>query len=311
MNNAIVKAANKVGFALRKHSPEILTGVGIIGGVAAAVMACKATPKAQEVLEQAKIEVDAVHEAIERENISEEEYSQQDAQKDLAGTYIRTGVGLLKAYGPAIALGALSIVSILASNNILRKRNVALAAAYTVVDNAFKEYRGNVVERFGKEVDRELRYNLKAEKVTRTVTDENGKEKKVKETVLVPAGDGVMSGYARIFDAGNPGWENDPGMNQAYLKAQQAFCQKKLETQGYLFLNDVYKLLGYREDIASRNVGWIYDPENPVGDNYVDFGFEASNEFMRGYEANVILDFNVDGPIMNRFEDAYRGWAVC
>lgn len=307
MNDAIVGAVHKVGFSLRKHSPEILMGVGIVGGVAAAVLACKATPKAQEVLEQAKIEVDAVHEVIEHEDISEEEYSQQDAQKDLAGTYIRTGVGLLKAYGPAIALGALSIVSILASNNILRKRNVALAAAYTLVDNTFKEYRGRVVDRFGKEVDRELRYNLKAEKITETVTDENGKEKTVKKTVLVPNEDGATeSGYARLFTAGNKSWENNPEMNLSYLKAEQHMFQLILERDGYLLLSDVYKRLGYRVTEVSTQVGWIYEHNNPVGDNEVKFGFEDDDAFMCGKSASVWLDFNVDGYILNRIEKANR-----
>lgn len=308
MNNAIVSVAKKVGFGLRKHSPEILMGVGIVGGIASTVLACKATTKAQDILEESKTQVEAVHTVLEDPENTPERYSEEDSKKDLAIIYAQTGVKLVKTYAPAIALGVLSIVSILASNNIMRKRNVALAAAYTVVDNAFKDYRGRVVERFGKEVDRELRYNLKAEKVTEVVTDENGKEKKVKKTVLKPQG--VVSGYARIFDAGNPGWENDPAINLAYLKAQQALCQRKLETQGYLFLNDVYKLLGYREDLASRNVGWIFDEENPVGDNFVDFGFSDSEEFINGMEPTVILDFNVDGPIMERFESAYRGWAV-
>lgn len=315
MSNVIVesvtKAVNKVGFGLRKHSPEILMAAGVVGTVASTIIACKATTKVNGILEDSKIQVESVHKVLDDESISEETYSEEDSKKDLAIIYVQTGVKLVKLYAPAVGLGVLSIVSMLASNNILRKRNVALAAAYTVVDGAFKEYRGRVVERFGKDIDRELRYNLTSKKVTRVIEDEEGKEKKVKETIQVRNDDRPYIGYARVFDAGNPGWENDAMLNQAFLKAQQNFANQKLQAQGYLFLNDVYKMLGYREDLASRNVGWIYDENNEIGDNFVDFGFMDDAAFMSGMEPTVILDFNVDGPIMERFEKAYRGWAVC
>lgn len=315
MSNAIINSAtkyiNKAGFTLRKHSPEILMAVGVVGTVASTIMACKATTKVSDILEDSKIQVESVHKVLDDESISEETYSEEDSKKDLAIIYVQTGAKLVKLYAPAVTLGILSIVSMLASNNILRKRNVALAAAYTVVDGAFKEYRGRVVERFGKDIDRELRYNLTSKKVTRIIEDEDGEEKKVKETVQVRNDDRPYIGYARVFDAGNPGWENDAMLNQAFLKAQQNYANQKLQTQGYLFLNDVYKALGFREDLASRNVGWIYDENNEIGDNYVDFGFMDDVAFMSGAEPTVILDFNVDGPIMERFEKAYRGWAVC
>ena len=307
MNDAIVGAVHKVGFSLRKHSPEILMGVGILGGVAAAVLACKATTKAQDILEETRTQVDAVHQVLEDGDISEEQYSEEDSKKDLTIIYAQTGIKMVKVYAPAVALGVLSVVSILASNNILRTRNVALAAAYTLVDNTFKEYRGRVVDRFGKEVDRELRYNLKAEKITETVTDENGKEKTVKKTVLVPNEDGATeSGYARLFTAGNKGCENNPEINLSYLKAEQRMFQLILERDGYLLLSDVYKRLGYRVTEVSTKVGWIYEHNNPVGDNEVKFGFEDDDAFMCGKSASVWLDFNVDGYILNRIEKANR-----
>lgn len=315
MNNAIIKSAgtamSKIGFSLRKRSPEILVVAGVIGTVASAVMACKATTKVDDILEETKEKVDKVHQVLDDETISDDTYSEEDSKKDLAIIYAQTGFKLVKLYAPAVFLGALSITSILTSHNILRKRNIALAAAYTAIDQSFKDYRGRVVDRFGKEIDRELKYNLKAQKVTETVTDEDGKEKKVKKTVYVPADDGVYSGYARLFDAGCEGWTNDASLNLAFLKAQQSYANQKLQKQGYLFLNDVYKALGYREDLASRCVGWIYDENNPIGDNFVDFGFSDDEAFMSGYEKSVILDFNVDGPINERFEKADRTWGIC
>ena len=103
----------------------------------------------------------------------------------------------------------MSIAAIIGGHHILRKRNIALAAAYTAVDKGFKEYRGRVLERFGEEVDRELRYNIKAKEIEKTVTDANGKETVVKETVDV-ADPNLTSDYARFFDDGCTGWTKDP-----------------------------------------------------------------------------------------------------
>lgn len=318
MNNAIIKSAgnamSKMGFQLRKHSPEILVIAGVAGTVASAVMACRATLKVNDILEETKDQVDVIHESADTGKTPDgRDYSQEDSKKDLTIVYAQTGVKFVKLYGPSIALGALSITGILASNNILRKRNVALAAAYATIDRGFKDYRSRVVERFGESVDRELKYNLKAQKVTETVVDEEtGKEKKVKKTVLVPGEGGIdQNGFARFFDVGCNGWEPDASLNKAFLIGTQSYFNTVLQTQGYLFLDDVYKYLGFRVTEASRDLGWVYEKDNPVGDNYVDFRFDRDERFMEGYEKSVMLDFNIDGPITTRFERADRTMALC
>lgn len=317
--NAIVKsagtAANKIGFQLKKHSPEILVVGGVIGMVGAAVMACKATPKAIKVLEESKDKIEKINEAktlVEKGDVSEEDYSKEDHTKDLIGEYIRMGFGLAKTYAPAVIVGGLSIAAIFGGHKILRGRNLALAAAYATIDKSFKQYRGNVVDRFGAEVDRQLKYNLKAEEITEKIEDpETGKTKKVKKTVYKRIGDETENGYSRLFSAGCENWNNNPTLNQSFLSSAQSFYQKKLETFGYVFLSDVYKYLGFRETPASRVVGWIYDKNNEIGDNQIDFGFMNDPNFMGGYETDVWLDFNVDGPILDRFEAADATLAVC
>lgn len=239
-------------------------------------------------------------------SISEEEYSEEDSKKDLAIIYVQSGLKLAKAYAPAVILGAVSIVSILASNDILRKRNVALAAAYTAIDRGFKDYRNRVIERFGEEVDRELKYNIKAKKITETVIDEDGKEKKVKETVDVVEGIEGYSDYARFFDDGCEGWVKDSEYNLMFLRSRQNYANDLLVSRGYLFLNDVYDMLGIPRTKAGQVVGWIYDPDNnEKGDNYVDFGIynlhrQVNRDFVNGYEKAILLDFNVDGYILDR-----------
>ena len=299
--NGVTRTLSKAGFQIKKHSPEILIVAGIAGVVTSAVMACKATTKINDILDQTKEEVGKVNDALNNEKISEDVYSKEDAKKDLAIIYIQTGVKLAKLYGPSLILGALSITSILASNNILRKRNVALAAAYATIDNSFKEYRGRVIERFGKDLDRELKYNIKAKEISETTVDENGKETTVTKTVPVVESE-EPSDYARFFCEGCAGWTKDPEMNLVFLKQQQNWANELLKTRGHLFLNEVYDMLGIERSKAGQVVGWVYDETNPDCDNYVDFGIydiynERKRAFVNGWERSILLDFNVDGNI--------------
>ena len=291
---------SKIGFKVRKHSPEILVIAGTVGVVVSAVMACKATTKVQDILDETKETVDTVHKCAEDETLKEE-YTEEDAKKDLAIVYMRTGVKLVKLYAPSVILGAASLTAILASNNILKKRNAALAAAYAAVDKGFKEYRSRVIDRFGEEVDKELKYNIKAKKVEEEVTDpETGKTKKVKNTEKVSKLD-TCSPYAKFFDASSREWEKDPEYNLMFLRAQQQYANDLLRSRGHLFLNEVYDMLDIQRTKEGQIVGWVYDEEHPVGDNFVDFGIYETNRsnrnFVNGYESVILLDFNVDGNI--------------
>lgn len=287
---SISGSINKVGFKLRNHGPEILVVLGVLGTVTSAVMACKATTKVNDILEEAKDDIDVVHE------------NAVDVKPELTRVYIKTGIELTKLYAPAVTLGVLSIGGIVSSNRILRKRNLALAAAYATVDKGFKEYRNRVIERFGEEVEHEIKHNITSKKIDTIVVDENGKEKKVKETIQVFGEPNEHSDYARFFDDGCTGWEKNAEYNLMFLRAQQQFANDKLMANGRLFLNEVYDMLGIPRTKAGQVVGWIYDPENPNIDNYVDFGIyqgskEATRNFVNGYERTILLDFNVDGNI--------------
>lgn len=297
-------AAKKAMFNVKKYSPEILVVAGIAGVVTSAVMACKATMKVNEVLAETKENINKVHDVMADQGISEKEYSKEDSARDLAIIYGKAGVKLAKLYGPAVALCGLSLTAIVCSNNILRKRNVALAAAYTAIDTSYKQYRSRVIEKFGENVDREMKYGIKAVQIEEKTVDENGKKKTVKKTVEV-VNPYDYSDYARFFDVGNPNWEKDSEYNLMFLKRQQAYANDKLKANGYLFLNEVYDMLGIPKSKAGQVVGWIYDPENGTGDNYVDFGIynvnrEAARDFVNGYERTILLDFNVDGNIWEK-----------
>lgn len=298
--------ANKTKFWTKQHSPEILISAGVVGVVASAVMACVATTKVKKVVNDGKDEIADIHAKVESDS-KEIVVDDKETKKALTSAYLRTGFKVAKLYAPSVILGSLSITSIITSNHILRERNMAIAAAYAVVDKGFKNYRANVVERYGEDVDKELRYGIKTEKITeKSINPETGKEEKVKKEIKLTTLDpNEYSDYARFYDCGNKGWTKDPEYNLMFLKAQQSYANDKLKAQGYLFLNDVYDLLGIPRSKAGQVVGWIYDENNPVGDNYVDFNIynaqrEGARDFVNGCERTILLDFNVDGPILDR-----------
>lgn len=302
--NKITFAAHKAFFKVKKHSPEILITAGVIGTVASAVMACKATTKLSDILEDSKEQINQVHNFLDDDKIPESQYSKEDGNKDLAIIYAQTGIKLVKLYAPAVALGALSITGIVASNSILRKRNIALAAAYTTVDKTFKRYRNNVIDRFGEKIDKELRYGIKAREIEEIVVDDDGNEKTVKKTVEAADPVSMYSDYAKIYDAGCNGWTKDAEFNLMFLRHTQAQANDILKRRGYLFLNEVYDMLGFQRTKAGQVMGWIYDEENPIGDNFVDFGIyntdiEKARDFVNGIERVIILDFNVTNILDN------------
>lgn len=290
--------ASKTVMKLKKHSPEILVVAGIAGTVVSAVLACKATTKVAEILDETKGTLDTIHEGMETGAINGQEYTTENGKKDTVVVYAQTGMKLAKLYAPAIILGTLSITSILASNNILRKRNVALGAAYAAIDKSFKEYRGRVIERFGEQVDTELKYGIKAKKFEEIEVDpETGKEKKVKKTVMV-ADPNLQSDYAVYFDSKSRNYETNPDYNRMFLKAQQAFANDKLQIRGHLFLNEVLDDLDLPRTPAGQIVGWTKDGP----DGYVNFRIvEVERETEDGrHEPALLLDFNVEGNIWEK-----------
>lgn len=303
LKGKLINCFNRNKLVVQKHSPEILAAVGVIGVVGTVATAIKATPKALEVLEGTKETLDKIKEVSENPEYADK-YTEEDHKKDVATTYIQTAVKMTKVYGPTVVLGVASVGCLLSSNHILRKRNAALSAAYVTIDKSFKEYRDRVAERFGKEVEKEIRYNIKAEEVT--TVDENGDE--VKETVKTMATDPTeYSDYARFFDESCAAWHSDPEYNLMFLRSQQQYANDLLKSRGRLFLNEVYDMLGIDRTKAGQVVGWVYNPkdENAEGDNFVDFGiYDMSKErvraFVNGYEANILLDFNVDGEIWSQ-----------
>ena len=307
---AATKTFGRTGLLLRKHSPEILLATGVTGIVIGTVMACRATLKVEDVLDETKEKLDKIKRA--KETVSHEKYSEQDYQKDLAITYVQTGVALAKLYGPSVAVSALGVASILSSHGIMKKRNLALMAAYKAVEESFTAYRNRVVAELGPQKDYAFKHGITQETETTTVTDpETGKKVKVKETKDILDIPGA-SEYARFFNKENSTeWEENPEYAKHFLLTTQRNFNDLLQARGHVFLNEVYDALGFKRTPAGAVVGWV----KGQGDDFIDFhifeGYERAyrnemandtigeerQDFVNGYRNAVLLDFNIDGVI--------------
>lgn len=293
ISTTVSKNAHKLGFAIKKASPEILLVTGVVAIVGGTVAACIATDKAHNVMDTFKNDLDDIHADAEAEITNEKE-----TRKETAAVYRHMVIGMAKVYAPAVAIETAGIVCILGSHKILKDRYLGLAAAYTALDKSFRAYRKNVVETFGSDVDKDLRTGAKMVKVTELKEDGTSEEKIVKAV----KGPEEWSMYARVFEAGNIGWEKNPTYTLDNLKIIQRTCNDILDKKGRLTLNEVYTLLGYPETKYGMVVGWVKDPKDPLADNFVDFGLydihkEKVRDFINGYERCIILDFNVQGNI--------------
>lgn len=308
MKNNLSRTINKVAFKVKKYSPEICVVLGVTGMVTSAVMACKATLKVNDILEETKQTVDSIKEVKEKADELPEgvTYSEEDSKKDLTIAYCKTGVKLAKLYAPSVILGTLSIGSIVASNVIMKKRNVALAATCTAVTQSFKDYRERVVEKFGEEVDKKLKYGIKAVEIEKEITDEDGNTRMVKETKEVATDKGILEGYsefAKFFDELSDFWEDDPDYNLMFLRRVEDEANRMLEHEGFLFLNDVYGMLGIPKTRGGQVYGWIYDKdvEHKIDFGIYDINRLSNRKFVNGYESAILLDFhNLDGNIWEK-----------
>ena len=294
------KSFKKAQLTVRKHSPEILMVAGVIGTVAGAVMACKETLELEDVLDECKQE----KMELEEQYAMCEEYSEDALKKDQVKLTIKQAAKIVKLYAPSVIMEVTSIGVIFASNDIMRKRNASMAAAYATLNSMYKRYRQNVIESYGEEVDKDMRFGVKHEKVTEI--DEDGNKVKIDARIVDLDNTALeISDYARFFQSGCRGFDENSGRyNILYLKGIQAMFNNKLIADGYVMLNDVYRELGFDTIPEGWSIGWVYDEANPIGDNYIDFGlYEARNKNQRAvndWEPVILMDFNVDG---NLYED--------
>lgn len=298
MKNSLVTTASKMlaktKFTVKKHSPEILLGVGIVSGVAATVAACKGTLEIDKVLAKHNETMDKI-----RSYPVDKEYTEEKKKKDTTVTYIRTAASIAKIYAPAIALGALSVTSILASYNVIHKRNVALSAAYTALDQTFKEYRQRVIDKIGAEAEEKIYYNLEDGEVEEKVTDDKGKEKTVKKKVKIAKGGG--SEFSKYLTRANSNYTDSEDYLGLWLRGKQNYYNDKLEADGYLILNDIYRDMGFEDTKSGMIAGYVTSRKNP---KYVEITCKPvylPSEYDGELEKCYLIDFkDVDPDIYSQ-----------
>ena len=285
MNLGIVtRLAGRAGLVLSKHAPTILTAAGTAGFIGTTILASKATLKVEETIAEETALLVKVHEAHEDGKLED-----KDALHDKVILYTRMTTKLAKLYAPALILGAASIVSLATGHGIMLKRNASLAAAYAAVDQAFKTYKKKIESKFGKEAVLDALVSTPQEDLTK---DEMTLE-------AVTAVDGV-SPYGVIFDEDNVNWSADEDLAKLHLDCQQQYANDILQTRGHIFLNEVYKMLGFPHTPAGAVTGWV----KGQGDDFVDFNifdgmFEGEDKNGRTV-TKWALDFNVDGVMWDK-----------
>lgn len=243
---------------LRKHSPEILVGAGVVGVVVGTVMACKATKKIDPILEEHQDTLTDIHMAADTGILPDKEtgtglpYTEKDKRRDLAMCYGKTALDLTKLYLPSGLVIVGSLACILTSHRILTKRNVGLAAAYAGASQAFEEYRKNIIEKFGEEADTEARYSVKAKK--------NKKEDKVEYETTEQTRE---VDHSRFFDAESKCWDTDRNYNlKAIHSAEQRLNSLLKSRKSHIVsLNEVYAMLDLRPSDDGQVLGYKYDPD--------------------------------------------------
>jgi len=294
---AINKIVARNALLAQRSSPGVLLGVGIVGMVGSTVLACRATLKMDEVLDEAKSKLEMA------KTLEHIEYSEKDRKRDISLIYFQTGVSITKLYSPAIIVGVVSIAALTKSHNILTTRNAALTAAYTALDRGFNQYRARVVEKYGENQDRDFRYGTEQVEV---VDPKTNKKKIVKR---VSSDDPSI--YARFFDNSSSSWSKEPEYNLIFLKSQQNYANDLLHARGHVLLNDVYDMLGIPRSQAGAVVGWVLS-RNGTTDDFISFGvFEDRSDkvrdFVNGREGAILLDFNVDGVIYDKIDHPVEG----
>lgn len=290
--NVVSRAVSSKALLINQHSPRLLFVGGVIGVTGTVVLACRGTLRLEGVLEDAEIEIQALKAQGQEAVDGDRDYTSKDLKRDLAVLHVRHAQRVIRLYMPAIVMGTLSIAALTKSHSMLTKRNASLTVAYAAAVEAFDEYRGRVREAVGDEREKEIRYGMKDHTF---VEDTEKGPKKVTEKRATTAGL-----YARFYDEFARNYQTDPELNRIFIVNQERMMNDRLHAKGHVFLNEVYDALGLEPSEAGQHVGWTLDGE---GDGYISFGMydgKNASTFLNGYESSILLDFNVDGPIVKK-----------
>lgn len=299
------RVSQKVGSQVvtaQKNSPVLLFGLGAVGITTTVVLACRATLKMSDILEEGQERLSRVGEV----DADVEPLTEKQISKAKSKIKLQIALEVVKEYAPSVLVGAISLSALTGAHVILSRRNASLTAAYAVVDRSLKEYRGRVKAELGDEKDMEFMFG----KAEREVAEEGPHGVEVRtlrgfDQAAEKANEEFT--YARIFDQTHKDWSDVPMQNQYRITMALHHARDALELKGIIFLNDVYDMLGFPRTKAGQTVGWVkgirYDDNGKqLTDGYIDFGIwekgiHQGKEWVNGNPKAFRLDFNVDGNV--------------
>ena len=220
MKKEIAKSFLSLKTAIKKHSPEILTGIGIAGMITTTVMAVRATPKALILIEERKEEIGA------------EKLEAMDMVKTTWACYI-----------PAAITGTLSVACLIGASSVNARRNAALATAYTLSESALKDYQGKVIEMFG-------------EKKNEAVKDAVAKDKVEKNPVVTREVIITEKGNTLCYDAISGRYFKS---DIEKIKKAECELNRQMLDDMYVSLNDFYYEIGLDSVKLGDELGWNVD----------------------------------------------------
>ena len=306
-------AVNTAKTWTKVHAPELLFGGGVISFGLALYSATKAGSKTEAALEE------------HHEKLEEVKYNEESTKTDVAKVYFHTAGELTKDYAPAIGFASVSLVCFGASYGILKKRYVAISAAYTALQESFKLYRQRVIEDKGKEADMYYMTGQKPKTITVT-NEETGEKQKKKVYPTLPDGS-IASPYAFKFSKykengeKNNMWQNDRHINETVIMGMQDYFNNVLYARcefdddhnvikkGIVLLNEIRDSLGEDPTDIGMVVGNRFGNGEPGSNGYIDFNLVESKETdpETGREISCFwIDPNVDGLVyglMESYED--------
>ena len=306
--SGLVRAAGRMMNTIKAHAPEICAAGGVIGLVATVAVAVAKTPKAVELVNEAKENASKIREVAESEEAKQDflekygtEFDEKEKGRELAAVYIAVGARLVKNYIPAALLGTATVVLFLASVGMLRRRNAALVSTVAAVEGTLNNYRERWKKKVGAEEEKKVWLGLEdiPEQEGGTAVDpETGETRRVyKKSDDIPSKSPYVFEFCRENNKWT--WSEVGDVNYAFLRSQQKYWSDLLKSRSadskvsHVFLNEILQSLGFPDTVAGQFVGWVYDPtkEQQTGDDFIDFGITDITPG-KGEESRFLLSFN-------------------
>lgn len=301
----IVGMANKVFTIVKPHIPAICVVGGTMGVLGGTFLACKATLKLDDILDEHNADLARIEEASEK--ISKEIYSKDDIKHDRLQVYAATAGKLAREYGPAIGLSILGFGSIFYGFGMVKKWHTLAVAATTALDQKFAAYRENVIAEYGYDADDTFsKERIPVEHYDISYEDPKTKETVTTEVVTINVDDVCDNDFVYCFDYRNPLWETvydgcggaegNPNYDMTELSCY-IMCALEPFAKGrtnHMFLNDILEKLAFDINGVGHDFGWINDTLDPTLDmSYVLSNIFTITPFVRSFEYDNVSETQV------------------